>query len=103
MTPLKNYSVYILKCSDHSYYVGVTNDINRRIQEHNEGKYKGYTYNKRPVTLVFAEHFQCINQAIAFEKQLKGWRRVKKEALIYGEWHLLPRLSKTAKDTKDNL
>ncbi len=88
------YTVYILKCSDGSYYVGVTNDIESRLVQHQEGKNrKAYTYSRRPVKLVFEEHFRDINQAITFEKQVKGWRREKKEALIRREWDKLPKLS----------
>lgn len=77
-----------------SYYVGVTNDIDRRLWEHQSGTdHKAYTYRRRPLKLVFQEHFQDVNQAIAFEKQVKGWRRAKKEALINRQWHLLPELS----------
>ena len=91
---MNNYTVYILLCSDQSYYVGVTNDIEARVLQHNEGiNKKAYTYARRPVKLVFQDHFHDINQAIAFEKQIKGWRRAKKEALIKGEWGMLPRLS----------
>ncbi len=72
MAVLNKYTVYILKCADDSYYVGVTNDIERRLKEHNSRKYKGHTSSRLPVQLVYAEHFSNINQAIAFEKQLKG-------------------------------
>ncbi|WP_421765277.1 GIY-YIG nuclease family protein [Ekhidna sp.] len=92
---MKQYTVYILKCSDDSYYVGVTNDMETRLLQHNEGlDLKAYTYRRRPVELVFEEHFSDVNQAIAFEKQVKGWRREKKEALIKREWIKLPELSK---------
>lgn len=92
---MKHYTVYILKCADDSYYVGVTNDIDARLEQHNEGyNVKAYTYRRRPVELMFEEHFQDINQAISFEKQIKGWRRAKKEALINGDWDKLPELSK---------
>lgn len=60
---------------------------------------KAFTYNRRPVKPVFQEHFHDINQAIAFEKQIKGWRREKKEALVKHEWNLLPELSKRYKKT----
>jgi len=80
---MKTYFVYILKCSDQSYYTGVTNDIERRIAEHSEGlDEKSYTYKRRPIQLVYCETFIDINQAISFEKQIKGWSRKKKEALI---------------------
>lgn len=95
---MKYYFVYILLCNDHSYYTGVTNDIERRVFEHKSGTDpKSYTFNRRPVKLVFHERFNDVNQAITFEKQIKGWRRGKKEAIIKGQWHLLPELSKTAK------
>jgi putative endonuclease len=90
-----NYYTYIIKCSDGSYYTGVTNDLDRRIAEHND-KYdpNSYTFSRRPVVLVFGEAFSDIEQAIAFEKQIKGWSRKKKEAIIANEWHKLPALSK---------
>ena len=92
---MKHYTVYILECRDGSYYVGITNDIDTRIVQHNEGHdKKAYTFRRRPVSLVFEEHFKDVNQAIAFEKQVKGWRREKKEALIRREWEHLPELSK---------
>ena len=77
----------------------MTNDIERRIWEHQEGIDKeSFTYRYRPVVLVFQEHFHDIDQAIAFEKQIKRWRREKKEALIRREWEKLPELSRTAID-----
>lgn len=92
---MKQYFVYILQCSNSAYYTGVTNNLDRRLQEHIDGiNTKCFTYNKRPLKLVFYEHFTDINQAIAFEKQVKGWRREKKEALIYRQWEKLPSLSK---------
>jgi putative endonuclease len=95
---MKQYHVYILFCSDGSYYTGITNDIERRLSEHQIGENTGcYTYKRRPVTLVFNEVFSDATSAIAFEKQVKGWRRAKKEAIIKGDWHLLPELSRTAK------
>ncbi len=96
---MDNYSVYILKCSDNSYYTGVTNDIDNRVLEHQNGKDpKAYNYKRIPVELVFCEHFHDINHAIAFEKQIKGWRRAKKKALINGQWDQLPELSKNYSD-----
>lgn len=92
---MKFYYVYILKCSDNSYYTGITNNIERRISEHNEGIHpNSYTYNRRPVILVFQQQFTDVMKAIAFEKQVKGWSRKKKEAIINNEWHKLPGLSK---------
>jgi putative endonuclease len=92
---MKQYFVYILLCSDNSYYTGITNDLDRRLYDHKNGiDPKAYTFKRRPVKMVFQEMFSDVNQAIAFEKQVKGWRRAKKEAIIRGDWELLPGLSK---------
>ena len=70
--------VYILRCSDSRYYVGSTRKmLEQRVAEHNAGTYSGYTKSRRPVDLVFAEYFDRITDAIAAEKQLKGWSRAK--------------------------
>ena len=91
---MKQYIVYIVRCGDNSYYTGITNDLSRRLLEHNEGMDpKSYTFNKRPVTLQFQYAFEEVRFAIAMEKQIKGWSRKKKEALIRGEFDLLPILS----------
>ncbi len=77
------YFVYILLCSDDTYYTGVTNDINRREKEHLEGyKESSYTHYRQPTLLVYQEEFQYIDKAIAREKQLKKWSQAKKRALI---------------------
>jgi putative endonuclease len=85
---------YILRCADGSYHVGTTRDsLERRIAEHQTGTYDGYAH-RRPVTLVFHQHFERIEDAIAAERQVKGWRRDKKEALIRGDYGALPVLAK---------
>ena len=89
------YYVYLLKCKDGTYYTGVTNDVERRFVEHQEGKdIKAYTYRRRPVELVFYAEFSNIEGAIKKEKQIKKWSRKKKEALINDDFEVLPRLSK---------
>jgi len=89
------YRVYILRCCDGKYYTGVTNNIELRILQHQQGlDPNAFTYKRRPIELVFNEVFKDIDQAIAFEKQVKGWRREKKEAIINGDWNKLPELSK---------
>lgn len=94
MKVFKQLYVYILECSDKSFYVGVTNDVNRRIDEHNEGiDSSSYTYSRRPVTVVYWEMFQNYNSAIQREKQIKGWSRQKKIALINDDINGLKRLS----------
>jgi putative endonuclease len=88
--------VYILLCSDGSYYVGSTRaEAETRESQHNLGHHPGsYTYFRRPVRLVWSERFEQIKDAIAFERQIKGWAREKKEALIAGRFDLLPALSR---------
>jgi putative endonuclease len=80
--------VYMLRCADGSYYVGSAtgNDLTKRIAEHEAGAYRGYTFTRRPLQLVWSEHFDRITDAIAAERQIKGWTRAKKEALIRGDW-----------------
>ena len=87
--------MYILRCSDGSYYVGTTRDaLGRRVAEHNAGTYGGYTAQRCPVALVYAQEFAAVTDAIAAERQLKGWRREKKEALIRGDLGALQILAK---------
>jgi putative endonuclease len=89
-----NYFVYMVRCADDSFYVGVTNDLERRIAEHNYGwDPTSYTHERRPVRLVHSSDFQRIEQAIAWEKQLKGWSRAKKIALVEGDWKRVQELS----------
>lgn len=90
---MRTYFVYILRCKDGSYYTGVTNDVERRVKEHQQGLVPGYTHSRRPVQCVFAESFYNIWEAIAAEKQIKGWTRKKKEALTCGNYDELVRLS----------
>jgi predicted GIY-YIG superfamily endonuclease len=85
----KQYWVYILKCSDGSYYTGSTSDISKRLSEHRLGIINGYTSSRRPVKLLFSERFYDPNEAVKAERQIKGWTRAKKEALIKGDFKLL--------------
>jgi putative endonuclease len=87
--------LYILRCADGSYYVGTTRkSLEARIGEHNAGLCGGYTETRRRVRMVFAQHFESITDAVAAERQVKGWSRAKKEAMINGEWNRLPELAK---------
>jgi putative endonuclease len=83
--------VYMLRCSDDSLYVGSAtgDDLSKRVAEHETGAYRGYTYARRPVQLVWSEHFDRITDAIAIERKLKGWSRKKKEALIRNDWNAI--------------
>ena len=87
--------MYILLCSDGSYYTGIARlGLETRVAEHNAGTYDGFTRTRRPVTLVFSEWFDQVADALAAERQVKGWSRAKKEALIRGDFGRLRELSK---------
>jgi len=87
--------VYILRCADGSYCVGSARlGLERRVAEHNAGTFSGYTSRRLPVGLVWAEHFPDITDAIAVERQTKGWSRAKKEALIRGDCELIRQLAR---------
>lgn len=95
---MNQYYVYILRCSDNSFYTGVCNNIERRFEEHKIGEdITCYTFRRRPLELVYNEEFDDINQAIEREKQIKGWSRIKKDALIKENWTQLIRLSQNYK------
>ena len=86
--------LYIVQCSDGSYYSGTERSgLEQRVSEHNSGHYGGYTATRRPVSLVYSEWFEAITDAIAAERQVKGWSRAKKEALIRGDFQGLRALS----------
>ena len=85
--------MYILECADGSYYVGSTNDLVRRVNEHDQGRGARYTANRRPVRLVYAAEFTSLADAYAKEKQVQGWSRAKREALIRGDYAALPGLA----------
>jgi predicted GIY-YIG superfamily endonuclease len=87
--------VYLLRCSDGAYYVGSTRaTIEQRVAQHEAGHFGGFTAERRPVSLVWHQEFQRITDAIAAERQLKGWSRAKKEALIRGDWAAIRELSR---------
>ena len=85
----------MLKCSDGSFYVGVTNNLDQRVAQHNAGNDpSSYTFKKRPVELVYHQMFDEPNAAIAYEKKLKGWSHAKKMALMNGDFNALSGLAK---------
>ncbi|MGD8403901.1 MAG: GIY-YIG nuclease family protein [Anaerolineales bacterium] len=86
--------MYILECADGSYYIGSTKNLERRIPEHQQGLGAKYTSNRLPVKLVYGEEYDRVADAYAREKQVQGWRRAKREALIDGDPELLPALAK---------
>jgi len=87
--------VYILQCSDDSFYVGSAADVDARVKEHNEGKLgAAHTFLRRPVTLVYSEQCDTQLSAMRRERQIKGWSHAKKAALITGDVSSLKALSK---------
>jgi len=97
---MKPFWVYILRCSDGSYYVGHTDDLEKRVGEHQSGAIPGYTTNRRPVSLVFASDTVTRDQAILTEMRVKRWTRAKKEALIQGDWGRLKSLSRGSNNVR---
>jgi len=91
--------LYILRCADGSYYVGHTDSLESRITAHEKGEIEGYTRKRRPVRLVFAQEFPSREQAFVLERQMKGWSRAKKEALIKRNWKRLQWLSRARGST----
>ncbi len=86
--------VYIVRCADGSLYTGLTRGtLEQRVDQHNAGTFGGYTANRRPVSLVWSQHFETLTDGIVAERQVKGWRREKKEALIRGDFDQLPKLA----------
>jgi predicted GIY-YIG superfamily endonuclease len=85
--------VYILRCSDGSYYTGQTENLEKRIAEHQTGEIHGYTTTRRPVEVIFYETFPTRDEAFAAERRIKGWSRKKKEAMMRGDWKEVQRLA----------
>lgn len=81
-----DFYVYILKCSDGTYYTGHTDDLEKRIAEHQSGSYAGYTSERLPIELVFVQTFASRSEALEAERKLKKWSREKKETLINNGW-----------------
>lgn len=93
---------YILECADGSYYTGSTKYLEKRLQQHQNGAGANHTKKRLPVKLVYVELFDRIDKAFYREKQIQGWSRAKKEALINGEFNTLPELSIAYRDLPKN-
>jgi len=83
--------VYILRCADNSLYIGETGDVERRLEKHQQGTC-AYTHTRRPVALVYTETCQTRDEALKRERQVKGWTRAKKNALIARDLATLKKL-----------
>lgn len=89
--------IYILLCSNNEYYVGCTSELERRLQEHQTGRGADFTKGHLPFKLVYTEEYPTLEEAYKRERQLHGWSRAKKDALILGDIEALKRLSKSKK------
>ena len=99
---MKKGYMYILECSDGSYYTGSTTNLELRLQQHQNGEGANHTKKRLPVTLVYYEVYSRIDEAFYREKQVQGWSRKKKEALINGNPELLPQLAVAYRDLKSS-
>ncbi|MXW29303.1 MAG: GIY-YIG nuclease family protein [Chloroflexi bacterium] len=91
--------VYVLRCADGSYYTGHTDNLEARLSAHQSGAIPGYTYDRRPVALVYSEEFPSRQDAFERERQIKGWSRAKKAALVEKDWERLKRLARYGPST----
>lgn len=94
-----DFHAYLLLCCDGSYYAGHTDDLEQRMAQHQTGALGGYTALRRPVTLVWSERFATRDEAFSVERQIKGWSRAKKQALIAGDWARLQQLARSGRST----
>jgi len=99
---MKGY-MYILLCSNGLYYTGSTNDLGKRLAQHQNGEGANFTKKHLPVKLVYYEEFERIDEAFYREKQVQGWSRKKKEALINNEKNKLHELSECKNETSSRL
>ena len=97
---MASFYLYILKCCDNSYYVGHTDDIDRRILEHKKGLLPGYTKTRQPITVVYIEAFDSRDDVKKIELKLKKWSRKKKEAYMKKDWTCLSQLCRRGKNSK---
>jgi len=86
--------LYILECADGSFYIGHTDNLDKRMEQHDQGKGCAYTSMRRPLKLIHAEAFETRIEALAMERKLKGWSRAKKLAYVAGDWDVVSTLAK---------
>ena len=92
---MKPFFVYLLRCADGSYYAGHTDELERRVAQHQAGEIAGYTHERRPVELVWSQETASRDEALSAEQRIKGWGRAKKEALIAGDWERVKELGRS--------
>jgi predicted GIY-YIG superfamily endonuclease len=86
--------LYILECADGSFYIGHTDDLDKRMEQHDQGKTCAYTLTRRPLKLVHTQGFETRYEALTMERKLKGWSRAKKLAYMAGDWEAIQALSR---------
>ncbi|QDC37142.1 GIY-YIG nuclease family protein [Sphingobium fuliginis] len=86
---------YLLHCADRSFYTGHTDNLQTRIAQHEAGVIPGHTQNRRPIKLVWSQEFGTRMEALEAERQIKGWSRAKKLALIREDWKLISTLARS--------
>lgn len=97
-----HYVVYILECADGSYYTGSAADLNQRLWQHEQGTFHSYTYHRRPVKLVWSSEVTGrYSEALRWERQIKGWSRAKKEALIRGDFDAIHEIVKLERERRE--
>ena len=102
--PPMSYAIYILRCSDGTYYTGLTKDLEARLHEHRIGaRFDSYTYGRRPVELVWSEVVESYQDAFQWEHRIKGWSRAKKEALIRGDIEGIHQLVKAERRRREKI
>ena len=98
------YAIYILKCSDGTYYTGLTKNLEARVREHQAGAHpESYTFRRRPVKLVWSEITESYQEAFRWEHRIKGWRRAKKEALIRGDIEGIHEIVKSERKRREEI
>ena len=88
-----SFYVYMVECSDGSIYTGHADNLEARLAAHQDGRFRGYTYKRRPVRLIFHEQLASRDEAFRAEREVKGWSRGKKLALATGDWQTIKRLA----------
>lgn len=89
------FTLYILKCADETLYIGHTDNLSRRLQQHEQSKVDAYTARRLPLELIHAEEFESRYEALTMERKLKGWSRAKKLAYVANDWAEVSRLAKS--------
>lgn len=98
------YAIYILKCSDDTYYTGLTKDLDGRVLEHQTGAIPGsYTFGRRPVKLIWSIVTESYQEAFQWEHQIKGWSRSKKAALIRGDIDSIHEIVKSERKQRERI